>query len=238
MESGIYKIVCIPNQMVYIGQSIDVSNRWKQHLNDLRNNKHCNKGLQEDFLKYGEINFEFSIVATCEASVLDLLELHYIDKYKKNNQSYNIKTSESGRHKERVPLTPEEYKKIVKFKESDTIDDETIKTVLAMAKTFYLNKFARKKYIEFEYNSNSIKKVVFEGIPCDDNLMAIRKCISLALLYIMYYVNEYISEKYLYMNEIVETEVLYRNLASEDGKLTLNCKVIKTGEQFKKTLYF
>ena len=75
-------------------------------------------------------------------------------------------------------------------------------------------------------------------MPCDDNLMAIRKCISLALLYIMYYVNEYISEKYLYMNEIVETEVLYRNLASEDGKLTLNCKVIKTGEQFKKTLYF
>lgn len=49
MESGIYKIVCNATQGVYIGQSIDVDNRLKTHLNELKNNNHCNKELQEDF---------------------------------------------------------------------------------------------------------------------------------------------------------------------------------------------
>lgn len=53
MESGIYKIVCNATQGVYIGQSIDVDNRLKTHLNELKNNNHCNKELQEDFNTYG-----------------------------------------------------------------------------------------------------------------------------------------------------------------------------------------
>lgn len=38
MESGVYKIVCILNNKIYIGSAKNFKVRWNRHLNDLRNN--------------------------------------------------------------------------------------------------------------------------------------------------------------------------------------------------------
>ncbi len=89
--SGIYIITNKVTGKIYIGESLDIYRRWhKEHIPDLRKNKHYNKNLQEDFDKYGEDNFDFEIlerysednpIAT-KARIL-ILEDYYMRYFKK-----------------------------------------------------------------------------------------------------------------------------------------------------------
>lgn len=61
--SGIYRISNYTNTKIYIGCSIDISNRiFKQHLGTLRNNTHHSFLLQEHYNKYGEQDLIFDVV--------------------------------------------------------------------------------------------------------------------------------------------------------------------------------
>jgi len=59
---GIYCIKNIINNKIYIGSSINIENRFKQHLSDLRNNNHHNSHLQFSYNKHGENNFVFYVL--------------------------------------------------------------------------------------------------------------------------------------------------------------------------------
>ena len=78
---GIYKIENKINGKIYIGQSNNIYKRWYSHKNSLRRNVHDNDYLQNAWNKYGEENFEFSIVEICEndVDVLNSREQFYID---------------------------------------------------------------------------------------------------------------------------------------------------------------
>lgn len=78
MKCGIYMILNKINNKVYIGQSIDIYTRWKQHRADLRHKNHENKHLENAWHKYGEKNFEFSILCECEEEQLNTIEQYYI----------------------------------------------------------------------------------------------------------------------------------------------------------------
>lgn len=75
---GIYMILNVINGKIYIGQSRDIKNRWKQHKSDLNCNRHINEHLQSAWNKYGEENFEFIILCECEENQLNTLEQYYI----------------------------------------------------------------------------------------------------------------------------------------------------------------
>lgn len=62
IKSGIYKITNIKNGKFYIGSSVDINSRMRGHRSALRNNSHSNKYLQNSWNKYGEDNFEFSVL--------------------------------------------------------------------------------------------------------------------------------------------------------------------------------
>ena len=86
MEEKICGIYCIQNkvnQKRIIGQSIDMYSRWKQHKSKLIKNKHYNKYLQRAWNKYGEENFEFSILEECEnkKEILNEREIYWIAFY-------------------------------------------------------------------------------------------------------------------------------------------------------------
>lgn len=91
--SGIYQIKNLVNGKVYIGSSVDIKSRWRNHLSKLRNNKHHSRHLQRAWDKYGENSFEFSIVEYV-SSEINLLEIEqkWIDKTKccDINFGYNI----------------------------------------------------------------------------------------------------------------------------------------------------
>ena len=75
---GIYKIKCLKNNKVYIGQSVNIMQRWYVHKTKLRANKHDNIYLQNAWNKYGERNFEFSLIERCKKEELDSKEEYYI----------------------------------------------------------------------------------------------------------------------------------------------------------------
>lgn len=59
--AGIYCFKCLKNGKVYIGQSVDVHARQKQHVSQLVARKKEGK-WQADWNKWGEESFEFSIL--------------------------------------------------------------------------------------------------------------------------------------------------------------------------------
>jgi group I intron endonuclease len=59
---GIYIIKNLVNNKIYIGSSVNIGNRFNQHKNSLRKNKHHNKYLQKSWNKHGEENFEFIVI--------------------------------------------------------------------------------------------------------------------------------------------------------------------------------
>ena len=56
---GIYEIHNIANNKRYIGKSVDVTKRLKQHKNKLKKNIHSNVYLQRAWNVYSEQNFIF-----------------------------------------------------------------------------------------------------------------------------------------------------------------------------------
>lgn len=93
---GIYKIVNIINNKVYIGSTLkSFKHRFKSHISLLNKNLHENPILQNAWNKYGENSFVFEIVESFDNIELkDLLDLEqkYIMQYNSidRNVGYNI----------------------------------------------------------------------------------------------------------------------------------------------------
>ena len=80
---AIYKIQSKTNsERIYIGSAVDIKDRWRCHLKDLRNNKHHSPQLQRHFNKYGEEDLIFIVVEPCLPDFLIIREQHYIDTLK------------------------------------------------------------------------------------------------------------------------------------------------------------
>lgn len=87
---GIYAITNILNGKRYVGSAIRISNRWLDHKRDLDNNKHHSQKLQRAWNKYGEANFEFSILELCTKSELVPKEQYWLDISESVEKGYNI----------------------------------------------------------------------------------------------------------------------------------------------------
>ena len=98
---GIYKIENRINGKVYIGESLDIHKRWELHISELSSNTHHNYKLQEDWNKYGQDNFEFTVIVTLDDNIKKLVDRHitliyeniYIRKFNSINEGYNIEDS-------------------------------------------------------------------------------------------------------------------------------------------------
>lgn len=89
---GIYKITNTKNGKVYIGQSVDIDKRFKQHKKLLRENNHINYLLQDDWNVYGEDSFTFEVVEKCRSPYLNEIEQHLIKECDSTNseKGYNL----------------------------------------------------------------------------------------------------------------------------------------------------
>ena len=95
--AGIYRIYSASTGSFYIGQSIDVNNRIKQHWDSLRLGVHTNSALQQLWTQYGESEFIADVVATAPDDLgsadrqfwLADSEVFYISQGKKYGECLN-----------------------------------------------------------------------------------------------------------------------------------------------------
>lgn len=81
LYAAIYSITNLKTGRVYIGETIDVLNRYAKHQEDLRSGTHTNQSLQNDYLTYGYDNFTFRILEYIP--VPDTLSLNNLHQYMK-----------------------------------------------------------------------------------------------------------------------------------------------------------
>ena len=106
----IYKITNEINGKVYIGQSVNVNKRFKEHIDASFNPNHeeYNYKLCRSIRKYGKDCFTLDIIDTCfTKSELNEKEIYYIKLYNSTVLGYNIATGGQGGN-----LGPEVCKKI------------------------------------------------------------------------------------------------------------------------------
>lgn len=56
---GLYKITCLKNNKIYIGQSSNILSRLGRHVDNLENTRHDCIELQKDFNQFGKQFFKF-----------------------------------------------------------------------------------------------------------------------------------------------------------------------------------
>lgn len=86
-KSGIYKIVNLNNNKVYIGSATNLYGRLHHHVWSLNNNRHNNKFLQKTWNKHGQQAFKYEVLATCPKEYLLKLEQWFLDT---QHPDYNL----------------------------------------------------------------------------------------------------------------------------------------------------
>ena len=99
--AGVYQIFNTETNKRYIGSSIDVERRLKEHKRNLKAHRHNNQHLQNAWNKYEEYLI-FEPLEYCEPDQCLKLEQQYIDYYDSANREfgYNIdaQAASAGKH--------------------------------------------------------------------------------------------------------------------------------------------
>lgn len=80
MKSGIYKIVNLVNNKIYVGSAKNIKQRWGVHLNDFKKGVNS-QYLQRSWNKHGEDNFKFEVIEYCPLNALLEREQYWMDFY-------------------------------------------------------------------------------------------------------------------------------------------------------------
>lgn len=123
--SGIYTILNMLNNKIYVGCSVDVKRRLLNHKKSLLNNNHKNKHLQSAFNKDGLNNFKFELLIECSIEILLSEENYWCNLLNAHNYKcgYNIRpTHPYGK----IINTPEIRKKISDSNKGRKISEESI----------------------------------------------------------------------------------------------------------------
>ena len=89
-HTGVYKLTNLTNQKIYVGQAVDIGERFKQHTK-------CGLGIDTPsnmlyaaMMKDGVENFTFEVLEECGRGELNNREKYYIDFYRAQEYGYNM----------------------------------------------------------------------------------------------------------------------------------------------------
>lgn len=132
MISGIYSIINIRNNKIYVGSTKNIEMRKYSHFNTLRRNVHVNKYLQRAYNKYGKDSFMFTVIEYCSVDRLLEREIFWIIHYKSTDNLFG-------------------YNNMIPCEHGITHSIETRKRISVK------NRISRKKIIQYDKNGCFIK---------------------------------------------------------------------------------
>ena len=92
VHTGIYKITNIENKMCYVGQAVNIADRWKTHIKrGLGAETPINNKLYPAMVLYGVENFTFEIIEECDRNQLNEREDYWQEVFKAKEFGYSIK---------------------------------------------------------------------------------------------------------------------------------------------------
>ena len=112
---GIYKVIYLPeSKVVYVGQSINIEGRFKQHKKYYNNPKELgyNSHFYRTLRKYGIDNFQFELIEECSVEELNDKEIYWIAYFDTFNNRCN--STIGGQHMAARNLTDEEIRELKK----------------------------------------------------------------------------------------------------------------------------
>ncbi len=76
---GVYAIICTITGEMYVGSSVDVRRRWRQHRNMLRKGRSTCTGLQQAWTEHPE-HFSFALLMECAEARLHDVEQMWLER--------------------------------------------------------------------------------------------------------------------------------------------------------------
>lgn len=121
---GIYEIVNLLNGKRYVGSSVDIERRWKDHRDDLAAHDHDNAHFEAAWYKYGPDAFEWRILMIVPRDELKEYEQSLLDRFFPTGILYNLSDNATapwrGKH-----LSPEHGAKIAEANRRRVVSAET-----------------------------------------------------------------------------------------------------------------
>jgi uncharacterized protein YoxC len=92
VKTGIYKITNLTNGMCYVGQAVNIAERWRQHIKrGLGAEVPTRNKLYPAMFSIGVENFSFEIIEECDRSKLNEREDYWQDYFQAKEFGYSIK---------------------------------------------------------------------------------------------------------------------------------------------------
>lgn len=85
---GIYLLRNTVDGKCYVGQSVNIANRWREHLKSMR--RGTKTKLYDAMRKHGADAFEIVVLCECAADQLDEREAHWMAEHNSRESGYNI----------------------------------------------------------------------------------------------------------------------------------------------------
>lgn len=94
--SGIYCIENSINHKKYVGQAINIRNRFYSHNSDFKIGRHSGQNFQKEWELYGDNNFTAYLLEKCLPEELNKLEMKWISILKTNVEKYGYNSTNGG----------------------------------------------------------------------------------------------------------------------------------------------
>lgn len=151
---GIYAITNTKSNKIYIGKSIDILQRWEQHLDNARLKKY-NYDFYKDLTDYS--SFSFQILNICKEEELQEKEQYYINKYNSLKNGYNQVTAIDST-KQEIFLLQENVLKAINLLETTNLFYKDIAEQTNLSTNTVYNINVCKSYTKYHNYKKNIRE--------------------------------------------------------------------------------
>ena len=160
--SGIYTITNIITNKIYVGScTTSIKQRFSNHINSLKNNKHRNSYLQRSYNKYGHSNFKFEILEECEPNLCISTEQFWINMLNVTNRSFGYNLAGRAGNSMGQKRTPQQclnISKSVKGKRVGKLNPNYGKKWSYETRLKIENSTRNKKVLQYNLNNEYLKE--------------------------------------------------------------------------------